>query len=188
MQEVDFGSDGKTILPEKKVFDFGKLAVLAIFSIYFLNLSFNYPGWCFLDGMNIWIHEAGHFLFAFFGNEFLTIAGGTILQILMPAIFVAYFYLNGQKFSAALTTFWLGENFFDISVYMADAVVLELPLLGGGGSEGHDWLNMFSMLGILDHAETIARATHIFGVLIVVFAIIWGLKYSRKQKEKIFLT
>lgn len=182
MSEVDIGYDGEIIPKEEKVFDFGKLFVLAVFSVYFLSILSNYSGWCFIDGMNIWVHEAGHFLFAFFGSRFLTIAGGTIMQLLMPALFVAYFYLSGQRFSAALTTFWLGENFFNISIYMTDAVVLELPLLGGGGSESHDWLNMFSMLGILDRTETIAAATRLLGVAIILFAIGWGTMLSCKSK------
>ncbi|MFA7170268.1 MAG: hypothetical protein WC178_05480 [Candidatus Paceibacterota bacterium] len=184
MLGIDIGADEKMISKdENRSWDFGKLIVLAIFSVYFLNIAFCYTdNWSFIDNVNIWVHEAGHFIFMFFGNDFLYIAGGTIMQLLMPAIFIGYFYHTNQKFSAALTFFWLGENFISVSVYMADAVDMVLPLIGGGGTEGHDWHNMFTILGILPYTEILAGATRTLGVFIMFFAIGWGIKYSRKTK------
>ena len=176
----------RTDRPTSKIrLNFFKLSVLALFSIYFLDIAFRYENnWCFVDGMNIWIHEAGHFLFMIFGNDFLTIAGGTIMQLLMPAAFIGYFYHTNQKFSAALTFFWLGESFVNVSVYMADAVDMVLPLIGGGGTEGHDWHNMFTMLGLLPYTETLAAATRMLGALIIFVAIGWGMVLSRKSEEE----
>ena len=176
MIEKDF-----TSLEEGKSFDYWKLGVLALFSIYFLDIAFRYENnWCFIDGVNIWMHEAGHFLFMFTGSDFITILGGTILQILVPIVFVLYFYANDQRFSAALTTFWLGESIVNVSVYMADAVVMQLPLIGGGGTEGHDWHNMFLILDILPMTSTLSTITRMLGSLIIMFAIVWGINESRK--------
>lgn len=177
MIEKDFTS----VKEEGNNFDYWKLGILSIFSAYFLDIAFRYKNnWCFIDGVNIWMHEAGHFLFMFLGSDFITIAGGTMLQILVPIVFVLYFYANDQRFSAALTTFWLGESIVNVSVYMADAIDMQLPLIGGGGTEGHDWHNMFLMLDILPMTSTLSAITRMLGGLIIMSAIVWGVNESRK--------
>lgn len=187
MLEANLNSERKNIA-SKESWDKGKLAILALFALYFLDVAFRYKdNWCLVDGMNIWIHEAGHFLFMIFGSEFLTIAGGTLSQILMPLMFIAYFYFTEQKFSAALTVFWLGESVVNVSVYMADAVDMALPLIGGNGTEGHDWHNMFSMLGVLPMTQPLSAAVRMLGVMIIFFAIAWGITLSRKERYDISL-
>lgn len=185
MPEVNFDREGN-IIPEKRYagWDKGKLAVLSVFALYFLNLALTYKAeWCILDGMNIWIHEAGHFIFMLFGSEFMTIAGGTLMQLLVPAAFVAYFVFSEQELSAAITACWLGESFLNVSVYMADATDMVLPLIGGGGPESHDWHNMFSMLGVLPHTQSLAGLTRLLGVAIICAAIGWGIRCCRKEEE-----
>ncbi|MCV5427227.1 hypothetical protein OFM81_30670, partial [Escherichia coli] len=82
-----------------------------------------------------------------------------LLQLIIPAAFVAYFAFNGKKYSAAIVFFWVGQSLLNIYVYAADAVVMQLVLLGGlTGSEGgfHDWNYMLSELGLLPHTKAIA--------------------------------
>lgn len=183
MSESEIDLSDKVFTQRQIVWDRWKLTVLAIFSVYFLDVVVLYKdSWCFIDGMNIWIHEAGHFLFMIFGSEFLTIAGGTLMQLIVPIVFVIYFLYTEQGFSASLTLFWLGESLVNVSVYMRDAVDMVLPLIGGGGTEGHDWHNMFSMLGLLPYTQLLANITHAIAILIVLFAIGWGLSFCRKEE------
>jgi hypothetical protein len=170
---------------KKTHYDFLKLGVLFIFAIYFLEIAFHHKNSrSFIDGIDIRIVEAGHHYFMFFGNRFLTVAGGTILQILIPVIFVAYFYLTDQKYFAAIMTLWLGENFINASAYIADAAKMQLPLVGGS-AEGHDWNSLLGMLGALSLTNDLAGAVRALGAMIIAAAIFWGLKNSQKSGDEL---
>lgn len=101
-----------------------------------------------LDTLTLVVHEAGHFFFRFFGT-FMMFAGGTLLQIILPAIFVWHFLRHDYKLGTQLALLWLGQSFNSISIYAADASKRILPLLGDN-LDGHDWYNMLTRLGILE--------------------------------------
>jgi len=159
-----------------------KIVVLAIVSAYFLNIVLHYSQWNFFDNVDLIIHEAGHFIFGLASNEFLAVSGGTLLQILMPLVFVLYFYATDQKFSGALTMFWLGQSFLNISVYAQDATQRKLPLLGGDGSI-HDWHYLLGHLKLLSSTDLIAGAIRDIGLVIILSAIIGGMIFSREKKK-----
>ncbi len=118
--------------------------------------------WIFIDNVNILIHEAGHVLFGW-GWTSLVALGGTLAQLLMPAIFAVYFgFWRRERFAAVVALWWLGENLMPIAIYMDDAVVQELPLLGGGE---HDWTYLFGKWNVLSSANEIAAFFHWVGVL-----------------------
>jgi hypothetical protein len=93
--------------------------------------------WIFLDYLNLIIHEAGHWLFMPFGQT-LYIFGGSLNQLLLPAIFTGYFLYHKDYLCAAFGTFWTGDNLVNVSYYVGDARSMSLPLLGGDSSI-HDW-------------------------------------------------
>src|SRR5687768_7240551 len=74
----------------------------------------------FLHLPNLIFHEAGHIIFMPFGR-FLTVLGGSLLQILIPMICAAAFARQGNWFACALMAWWAGENFVDVAPYIADA-------------------------------------------------------------------
>ena len=88
-----------------------------------------------MDIVDLPIHETGHLVFRPFG-EFIMFAGGTIFQIVMPAVFVGYFVWKEKYYSAAFVLFWVGQSFLNIHVYASDAVQMVLPLVGGGNTIG----------------------------------------------------
>ena len=98
--------------------------------------------------------------------------GGSLLQVLLP---LAWFLVAVRQRSdaAPFPLFWVGENMKDVSLYMRDAPVRQLPLLGGHKS-GHDWFNIFSRWDMLQSADTISDVTFIFGILVCVGAIAAG--------------
>lgn len=102
-----------------------------------------------IDHFNLLVHEGGHGVFMIFGG-FIYIAGGTLMQIILPLIIVWYFFRNGYRFGVQLFLVWLGQNFINISVYATDAQARALPLLGGS-SVIHDWHYMLSRMGILQY-------------------------------------
>lgn len=162
--------DTEIIIKEDKTDNRIRLISAITVSVYFIYYCFTYTEWHFLDNVDLVIHEAGHTLFMFFG-EFLHILGGSFFQIAFPFIFVIYFYKRKEYLSSSLLFFWIGQNIINVSVYISDANVMQLPLIGGE----HDWNNILKMTGLLDHTDTIASSVYSFGVIVIVFAICFSL-------------
>jgi hypothetical protein len=134
------------------------LAAWLIFYSLFLYQAARGQGILLLmDGVFVPIHEGGHLLFRFFG-EFVSVAGGTILQLLVPVLLASYFLFHRQAQGVAFCLFFMLEQLLPISTYMADARAQDLPLLTIGDAEGviHDWNYLFGKLGVLDHDIQIA--------------------------------
>jgi len=127
------------------------------------NLLFIFRTFTFLP-----LHEGGHFLFLFFGRT-LYVLGGSFWQIVFPLLwFVIAFRQRSQVYPFAL--FWVGENMMDVSLYIRDAPVRMLPLLGGDKS-GHDWHYLLSEWGAMSSAGTIADIMYYGGIITCVCAI-----------------
>jgi hypothetical protein len=128
--------------------------------------------WDPLDDLNLAVHEAGHLIFSAFG-ETATILGGSLLQIIVPAAFVAYFVRTRQRYAAAVTLAWVGVNFLNVARYIADARAQELPLLGGEDSI-HDWWYLLINWDLLRQDLVIARWVHFAGVVAFLSSLLWG--------------
>ena len=92
-------------------------------------------------------------IFMFFG-DFLSILGGSLLEILIPLVVVLHFVFTKQIFSASVASWWLATAFVSVSIYASDAQERLLPLLGGD-AVGHDWYNLLSSLGILQYDDAV---------------------------------
>lgn len=108
----------------------------------------------------------------------MMVAGGTFLQLFVPAALAANFALRRQVPGAAFCAFFFFEQFLPISVYMADARAQALPLLTVGDSEDviHDWYYLFSHARVLEHDTQIAsvfRTASWIGMLAVVAWFSW---------------
>jgi hypothetical protein len=111
----------------------GRLALTIVLAVYgFRMLTHPEVGW-FLDNVDLPIHETGHLVFSPFG-EFMQFAGGTLFQLLLPAVFVGYFFRQKDRHGASIALWWVAQNLWNVSVYVKDARALELPLVGGGVS------------------------------------------------------
>ena len=148
-----------------------RLAFTIVLAAYGLAIARHPDGGSLMDNVDLPIHETGHLVFAPFG-EFLGFAGGTLFQLIMPAAFVAYFLRRKDRHSASVALWWIAQNFWNISVYAADARAQELPLVGGGE---HDWAYLLGALHWLPYDQRIARGLWTTGVAIYVAAIISGL-------------
>ena len=148
-------------------------------SVYFLSVVISPERWTFLNYVNLIFHEAGHVLFIPFGY-FLTIAGGTLLQLIIPAVLAGYFFVKRNVFAAALLLFWLGQSLLDVHVYASDALVMKLPLLGGDNA-GHDWNIMFIHLGLLGKADAVAGVIRILGTVVILLATYFSLKTAIRK-------
>jgi hypothetical protein len=155
-----------------------RIAVVILAGAYFLWAATHPDDWRLIDGVNLVIHEAGHLFFRPLG-EFMMIAGGSLFQVIVPAVFAGYFFFNGKHYSGALVLFWLGESLLNVSVYAADSVVMQLPLLGGNDSI-HDWNYMLDHLNLLRQTATIAFAVRALGTLTILFALVWGIVNAKR--------
>ena len=120
-----------------------------------------YP-WIVLDNINLGVHEFGHLFFGIFGSRLLTVWGGTLMQMIVPLVFLAYFAARKDTLGGLFCLWWVGHNLINISVYLADATCLCMPLLGGDSS-GHDWLFLLSHYGKLSNSANIAKVVKSFG-------------------------
>ncbi len=122
----------------------------------------------FLHGVNLIFHEAGHLIFGFFG-QFIAVLGGSLNQVLIPAICVGAFLRTRQYASAAVALFWTGQSLADVAVYAADGRAMALPLLAEGLI--HDWNYLLGTTGLLQRAEMIGRLMFGAGALLMLGAL-----------------
>jgi hypothetical protein len=130
----------------------------------------------FIHGPLLVFHEAGHVLFSPFG-EWLAVAGGTLMQLLVPAVLMLALLLkNRDAFGAAIGLWLLGVSVLDVAPYMYDALQPQIVLLGGATGEegGHDWIHLFSSLGLLPRAQGIGTAMHRLGSAVVLLSLAWA--------------
>jgi hypothetical protein len=151
-----------------------KMTLLLLASLYCLYYfqSAAKGTWHFIDNVDLIIHEAGHFVFAPF-SEFVTAAGGSLLQVIVPLVFFGYFYWKKQMFSAGAMLLWAAINFFNVAIYADDALKMKLPLLGGENSI-HDWNFMLADKGWVRQAPIIASVINFFGFCCMAIAVLLG--------------
>src|SRR4051812_18557221 len=101
----------------------------------------------------------------------MTVLGGSLFQVLVPAIFVAHFAREKQWFSASYLLLWVGQSCFNVSYYIADARVRELPLLSDDPTS-HDWTWLLPQMNLLNHDTQIGNAVRIFGLLLFIAAVV----------------
>lgn len=122
------------------------------------------------------IHEAGHVLLMPFG-EFMTILGGSLMQLALPfAIGAGFLYKNRDNYAAAVCLWWTAVSLLDLAPYLYDALHPQLILLGGHtGEDGpHDWIYLFSAIGQLQHAQGWGTFAHAAGGMVMVLALCWA--------------
>ena len=120
-------------------------------------------------------HEMGHIICVPFG-QFLTVAGGSIWQILFWLLLSVYALVMRRQISVfVLFGIITGHSFINLSVYIRDAGAREMPLLFGLGKEAHDWGNLLTWTGLLDYDSVIADMALTTGAIFVVSMILLGL-------------
>ncbi len=160
----------------------GRVALFVFFFVwgwYFMALDFrsNDIGNSFMHRVNLVFHEAGHMIFMPFG-QFMHVLGGSLGQLLMPAIVVLALVLkNHDNFGGSVGLWWLGQSLKDLVPYINDARDLQLQLLTGHSQdvpETHDWANILLDLGLIFHEKKIAILANVSGNLIMLLAMAWG--------------
>lgn len=157
--------------PAWKPVSTASLVGVALFATLLLVLyGRSEDGWVpVLDGANLLIHEAGHPLVGILSNR-LMVYGGTIFQLLFPALTAFHFARQEDAPGTAAGVIWLGESLLNVARYMADARPQVLPLVGGGE---HDWTEIFSRWGVLHLDGRIAGFTRFMALVLILGAVAW---------------
>lgn len=149
----------------------GGLAFAFLFTAYVGWCIFFGNGWVpLVDDANFAVHEAGHPLFGVLSAR-LGVYGGTLAQLLFPAICMVEFARRRWTASYALCGIWLGESVLNVARYVADARAMELPLKGFSDMPLHDWNVILAHWGLLNHDALLANALRIFAWLAIACAL-----------------
>jgi len=149
-------------------------AWLVFYALFLIQLARGSGPFLMLDLVFVPLHEGGHLLFGYLGHA-LMIAGGTILQLLVPLALGIFFCFQRQIAGTAFCLFCFFEQFLPTATYMADARAQELPLITVGDPEfvEHDWFTMFSGMGVLNHDTQIASVVRMVGWIGMLGVMAW---------------
>ena len=145
----------------------GLTAALALYGWIRLRTPDTYR---WIDSLDLAIHEAGHLVFGFDGRT-LAVLGGTLLQLLAPAVFAVALLRQGDRHGATVPLWWLGQSCWNVARYVRDARMQALPLVGGGE---HDWAYLLGHWGVLQRDQQIGRTVYLAGVLCYLASIVGG--------------
>ena len=140
----------------------------------------------FMHLINLVFHEAGHVIFRLFG-QFMMVLGGSLLQLLVPVVFMVAFIRKQDPFAASIMLWWLAQSMMDLVAYIDDAQRQEMWLLGGVQGKDmpgiHDWNNILGQLGMLDYAHSLAVFTSWLAIILMLLAFYWGASLLYKIKQ-----
>jgi hypothetical protein len=177
----------------------GRAAVLfglSVWGVYFIFTDwaaesgpFRTIGNSFMHRVNLVFHEAGHVLFIPFG-DFMSVLGGSLGQLIMPAVVMLTFLLRYHNvFGAVVGLWWLAQSLMDLAPYIGDARRGELMLLGGvTGMDApgyHDWSNLLARTGLLASDRAYASVVDTAGELLMWIALAWGVAILYRQYRNI---
>ncbi|HEY6347981.1 MAG TPA: hypothetical protein VI636_01100 [Candidatus Angelobacter sp.] len=177
-------------LPEIEWKSVSRIAFFGWMGFYVLLLIYlagHFSSLTLIDNVHLPIHEAGHLLFGWLGAT-LGLWGGTILQLLVPALLVVAFVVRGDVLGTTFCSFAFFHSLTGVATYMIDALHRELPLVtvGAPADEAeHDWVHIFSDLGVLPHAIQIGTATRIIAWLGFVATLAWfAWRYMKQTNDQ----
>ena len=132
-----------------------------------------------LDTINLFIHEAGHFILKPFGMS-VHVIGGSLFQILLPlALAIVTWRQNADQI--VYPGFWLGENLVNVSVYIGDAPYKQLRLIARGLI--HDWNWLLS--GNMEMAEPLSDTVFVAGLIVCAASLSLGVYSAVKRFSSI---
>jgi hypothetical protein len=122
-----------------------------------------------LDWFDLAVHEAGHLVAAFL-PELVMFMAGSFAQIAFPLGMAIYFLARRRDAAAGgFCLAWAGTSAWDVSVYVADAPVQALPLVGGGQ---HDWAYILGHFDAVDRAGDVANAVEASGAGLAILGVV----------------
>jgi uncharacterized membrane protein (DUF106 family) len=122
------------------------------------------------------VHESGHGVcYILSCPEFLTMANGTIFQLLFPAVIGYYYYKKENFFAALIALFFVGFSLHYTAWYISSAhegLILPAHKSFLGVDTIHDFNYMLSTMGILAYESLIAGITRFAAYLIMLVSVV----------------
>lgn len=140
-----------------------------------------------LDNFLLIVHEAGHTFFSIFGVRTVTILGGSLFEVLLPIMILAFTWINKKKIGIQLSLYMVGFAFLQVAFYAADGGGRQLPLIGGLSKESHDWYNLLAGWGMLDSDIIIGIMLVIIGALCYLAALLVPLYFKKYERVSLDL-
>lgn len=128
-----------------------------------------------LDWINLFIHEAGHFVFRIFG-QWMHMIGGSVFQVIVPLALAVVSFRQGPP-QAALPLFWTGESMVNLSVYIGDAPYKQLKLIAKGLIHDWNWI----LADNLEAAGPLSTVVFGLGILLCTAAVGTGVYSAVKR-------
>lgn len=156
------------------------LVLLLPFNLYTPSRSLDMPGilW-FVHLLLLYIHEAGHFFFSMFGWTLRTM-GGSLMQILAPLAWYVIALREGSPLKYTALVF-IGISIVDVSIYIKDAGLLQLPLIGGLSKTHHDWANLMNQWGLIEWSYEFGEIVFWSGMILCGIGLYGGVSTAIKQ-------
>ena len=162
------------------------IAWLVFYGLLLFFLAFNFGQPTLLDNIHLVTHEAGHLLFGWFG-ETIGLWGGTLLQLLVPALLAVAFAVRAEISGVVFCSFAFFHSLTGVAAYMADALTRELPLVTVGApadEADHDWVRIFTQMGLLPHAIQIGNTVRMIAWIGMAGAVAWLCwQFLRQQNQ-----
>jgi len=134
------------------------------------------------------VHEGGHGVcYILPCPEFLTMANGTIFQLLFPGLIAYYYYRKGNVFAAMIALFFVGFSLQYTAWYLSTAhegLILPAHKSFLGVDAIHDFNYMLSAMGLLAYESLIAGVTRFVAYLIMLTAVIGMFFEAFSNKDK----
>lgn len=128
-----------------------------------------------LELVNLVFHEAGHVLLAPTGVT-LMLLGGSLFQVLVPAVCIGHFWRRGDHYAAGLLCLWLAQSWAGVAAYVQDAPTRALDLITGD-PDTHDWWQLLGACltpgcGHLNWADPLGRLLMVVAVFTALFGVL----------------
>lgn len=159
--------------------------IVTLWGLRLMSLDLRHGGMgdSFLHGPLLVFHEAGHVLLRPLG-EWLTVFGGTLMQLLLPAVMCGALLLKTRDpFGAAVALWLFGVSVIDVAPYVYDARLPQLMLLTGGTGEegGHDWIYLLDSVGLRARSQGLGQLVRLIGASIVLASLAWAGLVLRRE-------
>lgn len=145
-----------------------RAALFAVLVLQVLKPLREQGDWTLFSGIVFGAHELGHLFWMPFG-EWMGIAGGSLMQLLVPIGAAAVVWRGKDWFGVAVCGLFLAASLADLSWYIADARTEMLDLVSFS-EEGavHDWNYLLGEAGLLRQDLAFARFARFIAWLLLL--------------------
>lgn len=127
--------------------------------------------WNVFGGLTLAIHEGGHLVFGPFG-EWLSIAGGSITQVMAPIAAGWMLLRQDDRYGVAIVGTWLAYSLTNLANYIADARTMALQLVGFSADPLHDWNYLLGSVHLLPYDTRLAGLVRVLAVAVLIASVV----------------